>query len=272
MEKQAITSRLTQSEIKKLKSLHTKKGRNREKLFIAEGIRLLEEALKFERKPQKVYFAPFLITPRAKKLTDSFRKLSVPIRAVTAKAINQISDAETSQGVLGLFDIPDYSDKRLFDKSRYILLLDNISDPGNAGTLIRSAVAFGFDTVMVLFNSVDPYNPKVVRSTAGAIFGLKVRLVDLADIINEKKNMKIPLIAADSGGSKMETGIKKIGPIKNFIIAIGSERTGLSSEIRKVADLSLKIDHLEAVESLNAAVAGSIIMREIYYQKIIKVK
>ena len=70
----------------------------------------------------------------------------------------------------------------------------------------------------------------------------------------------------------METGIKKFGPIKNFIIAIGSERTGLSSEIRKVADLSLKIDHLEAVESLNAAVAGSIIMREIYYQKIIKVK
>ena len=130
MEKQAITSQLTQSEIKKLKSLHTKKGRKRENLFMAEGIRLLEESLKFECKPQKVCFAPSLITPRAKKLTDSFRKLSVPIRAITAKSINHISDAKTSQGVLGLFDIPDYSGKRLFDKSRYILLLDNISDQG----------------------------------------------------------------------------------------------------------------------------------------------
>ncbi len=270
MEKQAITSILTQSEKKKLKSLRTKKGRRRDKLFIAEGIRLLEESLKFKRRPRKVYYAPCKITPRAKKLMDNFRNLSIPIQAVAGKAMNQITGAETSQGMLGLFDIPQYSGEAFSTNSRYILLLDNISDPGNAGTLIRSAVAFGFDTVLVLTNSVDPYNPKVVRSTAGAIFGLKVIMVDLADIINMKKIY--PLIAVDLDGGKMEVGLKKIKPFKNFIIAIGSERTGLSTQIKKLADLSLRIDHRKKVESLNAAVAGSIIMHELYSRKIVKVK
>ncbi len=239
---------------------------------MAEGIRLLEESLKFKKRPRIVYFVPSLVTPRAEKLIDNFRKFSIPIQTVAVKAMNQISDAETSQGVLGLFDIPNYSDKTLFNDSRYILLLDNISDPGNAGTLIRSALAFGFDTVMVLTNSVDPYNPKVVRSTAGAIFGLKVIMVDLADIIKEKRNMKIPLIATDSDGNKMETGLKIIKSFKNFIVVIGSEGTGISGEIKKMADLNLRIDHRIEVESLNAAVAGSIIMRELYSQKIVKVK
>ncbi len=272
MEKQAITSRLTQSEKKKLKSLLTKKGRNREKLFIAEGIRVLEESLKFRRWPQKVYYAPSEIAVRAKKLINDFRNLSIPIQASSAKALNQLSDAETGQGVLGLFEIPQYIDDELIKNCHYVLLLDNISDPGNAGTLIRSALAFGFDTVLFLSNSVDPYNPKVVRSTAGAIFGLKVKTVEVADIIYIRKKLKIPLITADLNGNRMETELKKIKSFNDFIFAIGSERAGLSTEIKKLADLSLRIDHRQEVESLNAAVAGSIIMYRLFSGKIVEVR
>jgi len=271
MEKQAITSRLTISEKKKIKSLHTKKGRNKTRLFVAEGIRLLEEAYKFKYQPRKLFYTSYKLSSRAKKLLENFQGLSIPTQAISVKDMNQISEAETSQGLLALFDIPEYPIDRLFRDGGYILLLDNISDPGNAGTLIRSAAAFGFDTVLLLQNSVDPFNPKVVRSTVGAIFGVKVKTVKIADITNAGKKYKTPLIAADAAGDKMENGIKKIKTKNKFIFAVGSERTGLSPGLKKLITISLRIEHLNNVESLNAAVAGSIIMHRLYKDKRIKV-
>ncbi len=269
MEKQAITSRLTQLEKKKIKSLLTKKGRNQEGLFVAEGIRLLEESLRFKRRPRKIYYVPDKLTSRANKLVEKFISLSIPSQVVSPTEMEQISEAETSQGILALFEIPDYPIRQIFFKGRFILFLDNISDPGNAGTLIRSALAFGFDTIISSKNSVDFYNPKVVRSTAGAIFGLKVETFETTDIINEMRRTKTPLVVADLYGDNLKIGLRKIRPKKKLVFAIGSESGGLSAEIKNAAKVRLKINHLNKVESLNASVAGSIIMQRIYEEKII---
>jgi TrmH family RNA methyltransferase len=273
MEKQEISLRLSLSEKKKLRSLLTKKGRSKEKLFIAEGIRLLEESLKFKYRPKKIYYSQSIIDSRAKQLIGRFRKLSIPVVVVSEKEVSRISDTKASQGVLGLFDIPTCTNNESFyDDYCRILLLDNIADPGNAGTLIRSALAFGFDLIVVSTNSVEPYNPKVVRSTVGAIFGIKVITTVPVEIINMKKKKKRLLITADMDGVGLKTGLKNIRPDTDFIFAVGSEGEGLSAEIKKMADLKLKIGHKKCVESLNAAVAGSIIMRELYIKTIRKAK
>jgi len=179
----------------------------------------------------------------------------------------QIADTATDQGILGLFDM----DRIVMDidntaeiENDSILLLDNISDPGNAGTLFRSALAFEFNTVAVTSGTVDIFNPKVVRSSAGAVFGLKISAVTTDSLARIKREKKSFLLATDIEGESFSDGLKKLDLINPIILAIGGEAEGLSDKILKLADVRLRIEHSEKVESLNAAVAGSIIMREIY--------
>ncbi len=142
--------------------------------------------------------------------------------------------------------------------------MDGISDPGNAGTLLRSALAFGFDAVILTNNSVDPFNPKVVRSSVGAIFGFPIITATVEEILRFKKYDRFKLIVADTKGLDIHS--KKIN-VKNYsriVLALGSEAEGISEYILSMADIKIKINHEEKVDSLNVAVAGSIIMKEFY--------
>ncbi len=180
----------------------------------------------------------------------------------------QITDAAANQGILGLFDIDRIIMKDFENcNAKSILLLDNISDPGNAGTLLRSALAFEFNTVLLTGSTVEILNPKVVRSSAGAIFGLKVARATSEILVRMKKEKSFTLIAADIKGMNLAEGLLKIEFDSPVMLAVGGEAEGLSSEISKLADLKLRIKHYDKVESLNAAVAGSIVMREIYQSR-----
>lgn len=260
---------ITQNEKKLLRSLLTKKGRTAHQQFLAEGIRLLEESVKHNLAPQKVYFAAHEISPRANLLVKKFTRLGIPIQSMSMREMAQIADTTTNQGIIGLFNI-DQIIMNGIEKSEAaaILLLDNISDPGNAGTLFRSALAFEFNTVAVTSGTVDIFNPKVVRSSAGAIFGLRISEVTTDLLIRIKRDEKFFLIAADIKGNSCCDGLKKFDLMNPIILAVGGEAEGLSSEILKLADMRMKIEHSERVESLNAAVAGSIMMRELYQLKI----
>jgi len=144
------------------------------------------------------------------------------------------------------------------------LLLDNISDPGNAGTLLRSALAFGFDAVLLTNNSVDPFNPKVVRSSVGAIFGFPIITATADEILRFKRYDGFKLVVADIKG--LDLNSKKLN-VKNYsriVLALGSEAKGVSEYILSKADIRIKINHEDKVDSLNVAVAGSIIMKEFY--------
>ena len=152
--------------------------------------------------------------------------------------------------------------KLLWPRHRKLLLCENISDPGNLGTLIRSAAAFEFDLVILAGNTADPFSPKVVRSSAGGIFSVVIAGGEIEEIIAYSLAEKMMIIATDLKGKimKLPGNIKK----RKLILAIGSESEGLSDIVKKKSVLTLRINHSKRVESLNAAVAGSILMSRIY--------
>lgn len=255
--------KITQLEMKKIKSLATKKGRQVNQLFIAEGIRMLEEALNYNMIPKSIYFCNHYLSERGKSLVAKFAKKRLNSVEISAKQLDQISDSKSSQGIVAIFEIPKVNLSKLSTTNcRNILVCENISDPGNLGSLLRSALAFDFGAVVLLGGTTDCFSPKVVRSSAGAIFGLKLIDIELKEFENMKKNENIFLVATDVLGnvdlSKMN--YKK----KNIAVAIGSEAFGLSQEILDISDARVKIPHSNSVESLNAAVSGAIVLHQIY--------
>ena len=140
-----------------------------------------------------------------------------------------------------------------------ILLLDRLQDPGNLGTIIRSAVAFNFDTIILSNDTVDLYNSKVLRSTQGMLFNINILRQDLTSVINELKNNNYTIY-----GTKVDNGndVKKINNTNKFALIIGNEGTGISDNILKQCDKYLYIKMNNNCESLNAGVAASILMYE----------
>lgn len=256
---------VTRAELKKLKSLNTVKGRKSQGKFLAEGARLLEEALRCRRLPLEVYAATARATPRATGLLENFRSAGVPLREVSTRQLQSVASVATSQGVIGVFRIPADTRAELFGSSiRRAMVCDGISDPGNLGTLIRSAAAFEFDCVLLTGSTADPYSPKVVRATAGAHFATRIGRTTKAEIFRLVAKRHLTLIAAASHGEGATDRLTQVAKSGRILIAVGSEATGLSPDIVERSDLVWRIRHSKNVESLNAAVAGSIIMKQVY--------
>lgn len=261
----SFMSPIIQAEVKRLRSLHTGKGRRNHKQFLAEGVRLLEESIRHGFLPLEVYYSEALLSERGSKLVDRFGKLRVSINKISARDIGRICETDTSQGIAALFELPELPLSGRADNSlKSILYLDNISDPGNAGTLIRSAAAFGFNLVVFSPDSVEPYNSKVVRSSAGSVFKIVPKVGAVKNLLQYIKNSGYSFIAADISGDSPEAIVKRVDINKIVLVAIGSEGEGLSSDIKRNSTDRVCVGFENSVESLNASVAGSIIMRTIY--------
>ena len=231
-----ITS-LTNEKIKNVAKLHKKKFRDKENKFIVEGFHLVEEAKKLG-----------LVLEIYTSLNDNLESTYV-----SQGVINKLSSTVTPQPILAVCRKP-------FNNviGKRILALDNIQDPGNVGTLIRSAKAFGFDTVVI--NGVDVFNQKVIRSSQGAIFG--INLIQSNDIIKDLKEVrKIGAILDKDAESYDAIDIKE-----PFALILGNEGNGISEEV--VSRLDDKIYIPIEFESLNVASAGAILMNQ--YKKLIK--
>jgi len=256
---------VTSGEIKNIKSLLSHKGRQRLGCFSAEGVRLLEEALRHRFLPETVYFSESLLSERGLELAEGFRSRRVEVKAVTAQQMERMSDTRSPQGILGRFVLPDQSEAKLWTGSgRNILLCEDINDPGNLGTLIRSALAFGFDRLALCGNAAEVYAPKVLRASAGALFAIKTARTNVDTLRKRLADSDWRLVAADLRGEpirRLTAGIKGTGKL---ILALGSEAEGLSSELLELASLRMRLEHDRKVESLNVAVAGSILMQQIY--------
>ena len=256
---------LPRTELKNLKLMLTKKGRKKSRAFLAEGVRLLEESVCLDFLPRTVYYAPSMLSNRAEKLVKKFENCMIETVKLSARELNSLSEAETPQGVVGLFTMPQTKLAKLYQpKDRRFILCENISDPGNLGTLARSSLAFGFDLMLLCGSTVEPYSPKVVRASAGAVFGLRIAVVSLKEVQVFAKRERIIIVAADTWGKHDTRLPKRTLQKRRIMLAIGSEATGLSKMILEKSDLRVRIKHLRAVESLNAAVAGSILMKQIY--------
>ena len=174
---------------------------------------------------------------------------------VSSNVMKKLSDLSTPSNVMAVVEKLD--EKPIGEK---ILILDNIQDPGNLGTIIRSAVAFNFDTLVLSPKTVDLYNPKVVRSTQGMMFHINIIVREPVNFINELKNEGYKIV-----GTKVTNGvdIRDSKTYSHFALIIGNEGKGMSEELSELCDEYLYIKMNDQCESLNAAVAASILMYEI---------
>jgi TrmH family RNA methyltransferase len=259
---------LSKEKQKELSRLKTKKGRKDQGRFLIEGLRLCEEAVEFHWPIQSVLFTNhFALKGRGKSLLKKMQKLNVNLIPVKNQTIAKLSDTKTSQGIVCVVKKRGLSLEDLWEGNvKVILALDGIRDPGNVGTLVRTADAFGVSAVLLSKDTVELYNPKVVRSTMGSIFHLSVfDEVDLEKTIPELKKRKLRIM-----GTEVKEGIKldKFRPSGKVCLLIGNEAEGLSKELLKLCDEVVHIPSYGRAESLNVAVAGGIILYELTKRRI----
>ncbi len=241
--------------VKELRALATsKKARQESGTFIIEGWRGIDTLLTHESRQYKletlVVSSDWKNDPR---LPDNIDTIMLPDHLFA-----KVSDVKNAQGILGIVR-PSPVPFEFFPDTGHYLLLDTIRDPGNLGTLIRSAVGAGYDGVLLYGDGVDPYNPKVIRSTMGTFAFCNIWPIARDDIDRMlDTGYTLCATAGHDGDSLYETDFPK-----KTILAIGSEAHGLSAELMQLATRRITIPLAPACESLNAAIAGSICMFQI---------
>ncbi len=245
--------------VKEIKSLLKKKARWEKKLFILEGIKLIEEALENDVQIKTILYTDKLLS--YKDGINLLEKLTAfkSCYRVSESLFNEITNMENSQGIIGVahFRIKSLD---ISKGNKFFLFLDGIQDPGNMGTIIRSADAFNIDGILIGEGSVDTYNPKVVRSTMGSIFRVPLYFInDNMDTLRTLKDKGFRIYATSLEGSVANYDIEYKD---DFIIVIGSESQGVSKDILGISHSLIKIPMPGNAESLNAGVAASIIMYE----------
>lgn len=187
----------------------------------------------------------------------------VEVTFVPDQIMRSMADAVTPQGVLAVAEIPAET-PALLERADLVLVLAAVRDPGNAGTLIRSAVAAGADAVVFASGSVDPFSPKTVRSAAGSIFSVPVILAKDDDWIGHLRAGGVSLVGADGEADESMYEADLSGPVA---LVVGNEAWGLPSEVRRSLDATVRIPMPGPVGSLNAAVAGSLLLFEAVRQR-----
>lgn len=235
---ETITS-LENKKIKKWTSLHTKKGRDKENLFLVEGEHLIEEALK-ENVVDTI-------------ITDT----SSPFEFENVVLVNEAIMKKLSENVSQVHLIAVCKKKEIQPTSKErVILLDGVQDPGNLGTLIRTAVSFSFDAVYLSNETCDLYNEKVIRSTQGAFFHIPVIRNDIKQTVQHLQEEGFKVISTSLEESKTMSQISDEGKLA---FVFGNEGQGVSKEIQNMSNERLRIE-MHGFESLNVAVAGGIVM------------
>lgn len=257
-----ITSTSNQR-IKEIVQLQKKsKARNAEGVFIVEGIRMIREIP--EEKLKALYVTEEFYKKHKAELPGKLRP-----EFVTPTVFSYISDTKTPQGVLAIVWQSKYALSDILQmktkNEELLLVLDNLQDPGNLGTIFRTAEAAGVTGIVLSKDCVDIYNPKVIRSTMGAIFRMPFVYVEqLTDTIDELKKHRIQVYAAHLDGKHAYDEENYLG---GTAYLIGNEGNGLRKEVAKCADTWIRIPMEGQAESLNAAVAASILMFEASRQR-----
>ncbi|NLM13516.1 MAG: RNA methyltransferase [Epulopiscium sp.] len=255
--------------IKRLIALQkNKKQRNKEGVFIVEGIKLVEEV------PEDWEIESIFVAASFKKENPSFidqislhRNLSENgMMEVSDKIFKAVSDTMTPQGILAICKQKTFSlEEALSVKNGFYIILEDLQDPGNLGTIIRTGDALGADGIFLTKGSVDLYNPKVIRSTMGSIFHLPILTdIDINVLIGELKKRNISILSAHLKGEKYPY---QCDLRKNIALLIGNEANGIKDSTAKQTDLLVKIPMLGKAESLNAAMAAGILMYEVIRQR-----
>ncbi len=246
--------------------LTKKKGRSEARKFIVEGLRLCREALLSDWKIEAAYVTEeFQRGDHWNEFEEYFRQRGLSYRTIGKQNLRKLADTTTPQGILLIMEekYPDLERVNLGNK-KFILVLQSVRDPGNLGTLVRTADWFGVDLILLSDDCVEPFNPKVIRATMGSIFHFPVLEIDhLQERLKILKKNRFFTLGASLHARKTLNQIRLQKPVA---LVLGGEAQGLSIEIEKQLDLLVRIWKFGQAESLNVAVAGGIFMNHIANQ------
>ena len=244
----------TNDYIKHIKSLSEKKYRDEYHEFIIEGIKLVNEAIIEKANIKKIIICEELLKEKVE---------SENVEYVSETVFRHISETQNPQGILAV--VEQKTSEKEYGKT--IFALDNLRDPGNLGTIIRTLDSAGISSLILSKGSADLYNPKVIRSTMGAIFRIKIiECEDLTKTLKEIRKHKFKLVVTSLQTDKSLYDIN----FDKKVIVIGNEANGVSKDIQDLSDEKIKIPMIGKTESLNASVATGVVLYEYVRQKLSK--
>jgi TrmH family RNA methyltransferase len=243
---------LPKSQISLLQSLQHKKFRREHGFFLVEGYKSVSEFIDSPYQIEAIYHTS-AVAPNLLKLSQKMNFLEISLNI-----LEKISTLKTPQEVIALIKIPNWPVLNYATlKQKFSLVLDGIQDPGNMGTIIRTADWFGIDHIICSEDSVDVYNPKVVQATMGSLSRINVHYTDIAGMLSD---IKLPVFGALlNGGNIYNTDFGTEG-----LIVMGNEGNGLRPEVKALINKAVTIPRTGEAESLNVAIATAVFCSEIY--------
>lgn len=251
---------MTKSEIRAFRSLSQKKVRQEERRFVLEGWRAVREVLNSQTKLHLVaVLARYLEDSDYRRLLDALEEKGVPIKEVSEQELGQIADTVHAQGIVAIAEQRGLSlDQLRLERTSLVVAVDAVSDPGNLGSIVRSADWFDADLLLLGKGCVELYNEKVVRSTVGSILHLPIiEGVDLTTALNKFKLAGFTIVALSGDGKSNYTD--RPADAKTVYV-FGNEAHGISTDVRKAVDAVVRIPKYGKAESLNVGVACGIVL------------
>jgi len=253
---------MSKGKIKLVKQLAGKKERDRSSLFVIEGPHLIEEALRSGVSIKFILYSGQYFGDAVSKA----EKNNVEAVEIDEKELNALSGTKTPQGVLAVVEkLKNNADLIFGAEDAFVLICEGIQDPGNLGAMIRTAAAAGCTGVIISDDSVDIYNPKVVRATGGNLFRVPfIAEADVREAVKKLKSNGIAVIGTDAGA---RTAVYDIVLKRPFAVIIGSEGSGIKKDVLSLCGRTVNIPMAAGVESLNAAVSAAVILFEAVRQR-----
>jgi TrmH family RNA methyltransferase len=250
---------ISRSQAKLIRRLRSRKRRDQEEAFLLEGVRLVEELLVSGWPVELAVTAPALAgTPRGRELREAIKAAGWMQAEVSDAELERLADTATPQGVLAVarrrrWRLADFEPQ----ERAALLVFDRLGDPGNLGTLVRAAHALGVAWAVALPGTVDPWNPKAVRASAGSLFHLPVSQEPWPEVVTWLRQRGFAILCADPGGEPLpRRGVQE----ERFALVLGNEPFGLSEQVRRDSDRRVAVELPGDMDSLNVAIAGALLL------------
>ncbi|MBC9954215.1 RNA methyltransferase [Leucobacter sp. cx-42] len=259
----AILENPKATRVKRAAALARKKERREQQRFLVEGPQAVRELLVHRPELAEVVYATIGNEPWQREMDQLANDAGIRIERATPEVLATLAETVQPQGVIAVARLENASVETMLESARLIAVLHEVRDPGNAGAVLRAADAAGADGVIFTGDAVDPWHPKVVRSTTGSIFHLPVAVVpELGDAVQSARSAGLEIIAADVRGMDLSQA-RAHGDLNGSIAWVfGNEARGLTEEERETIGRALKLPIYGAAESLNLATAASVLLYE----------
>ncbi len=255
------------STVKYLRSLSDPKRRKKEQVFLIEGVKMVEEAVRDDLGVKTVVATPSLTQHHGKGVLKLSENKGIDIVWVSDRLMDVLAESKTPQPIMAVVQMKQHTEESLLKhKARLIIVAHQLQDPGNLGTIIRTAEAVGASGIAITSNTVDPFNAKAVRASMNSILRLPVVQVgDIATFIQKCRQTGFQTVATALNGDKAHFAVDLTKPTA---VIVGREGAGLSQDIMAAIDLRVRIPMAETIDSLNVATAAAVVLYEAMRQRL----